>query len=286
MHKWVSRSNLSGMSTRHALTILAVEDLQRALAFYSAAFGWPQVVNVPVYAELALPEGMRLGLYQREGFGRNTGRAPARLPPGEIAPTELYFYPDDLEEAIQRLLAAGARKLSELAARDWGDEAAYFADPEGNVLVLARPLEAGVDGTPAGMRALAERWMKLWESDDLACFDELHAADFVDRSPAGRPADREAFREGIRELRRAFPDFLATETEVLVDAASKKVTVRWSATGTHRGTFLGVAASSRVVRFNGIELIRVERGKIAERWGEWDGLGLLEQLRAPARPDP
>lgn len=272
------------MTTKHALTILAVEDLPRSVAFYSVAFGWPQIVSVPVYAEFALPDGMRFGLYQREGFGRNTGQVPVRMARGELAPTELYFYPESIEEAMPRLVAAGARKLSDLAARDWGDEAAYFADPDGNVLVLARPLATGADDTPASLRAIARRWMRLWETDDLGSFDELHAASFVDRSPADRPADRDAFREGIRELRRAFPDFKATESEVLVDAGGKKVTVRWSATGTHRGPFLGVEGSGRSVRFCGIEIIRIERGKIAERWGEWDGIGLLEQLRGPG-PD-
>lgn len=268
------------MSTRHALTILAVEDLQRSVAFYTTAFAWPQTVDAPVYAEFSLPEGMRLGLYQREGFGRNTGQAPARIGLGELAPTELYLYPDDLDEAIPRLEAAGARKLSDRAARDWGDEAAYFADPDGNVLVLARPLDVAADDSPTRLRELARRWMKLWESDDLSDFDELHASDFVDSSPAGRAADRDAFRDGIRALRRSFPDFNATEGEVLVEAASKKVTVRWRAEGTHRGTFLGVAATGRLVRFQGIEIIRVAAGKIVERWGEWDGIGLLEQLGA------
>lgn len=128
------------MSTRHVLTILAVDDLQRSVAFYTAAFCWPQIVGVPVYVEFALPEGMRLGLYQREGFGRNTGQVPAPVAPGQISSTELYFFPDNLEEAIASLVAAGARKLSDRAVRDWGDEAAYFADPDGNVLVVARPL--------------------------------------------------------------------------------------------------------------------------------------------------
>jgi len=134
------------MPTTHALTIVAVDDLRRSVAFYAAAFDWPQVVDAPVYAEFSLPEGMRLGLYQREGFGRNTGQVPAQIASGELAPTELYFYPEDLDEAIRRLEAAGARTLSDRAARDWGDEAAYFADPDGTVLVLARPLDAAAGG--------------------------------------------------------------------------------------------------------------------------------------------
>jgi 3-methyladenine DNA glycosylase AlkD/predicted enzyme related to lactoylglutathione lyase len=128
-----------GPRARHVLTILAVEDLPRAVAFYGAAFGWPQVEAAPVYAEFALPGGLRLGVYQREAFGRNTGQEPARLAPDELAPTELYFHVDDLEEAIRRLQAAGARTLSARAVRAWGDEAAYLADPDGNVLVVARP---------------------------------------------------------------------------------------------------------------------------------------------------
>jgi catechol 2,3-dioxygenase-like lactoylglutathione lyase family enzyme len=97
-------------------------------------------VDVPVYAEFELPGGMRLGLYQREGFARNTGQAPAATPLGAISGTEVYFYVDDLAAAVARLQAAGAKLLSPVAKRDWGDEAAYFADPDGNVLVVARPM--------------------------------------------------------------------------------------------------------------------------------------------------
>jgi predicted enzyme related to lactoylglutathione lyase len=121
------------------LIILAVQDLARAVRFYRAAFDWPQDVDVPSYAEFALPNQQRLGLYQREAFGLNTGQVPARLPAGALSGVELYFYADDLPTTIRRLEMAGARLLSALAARSWGDEAAYFADLDGNVLVIARP---------------------------------------------------------------------------------------------------------------------------------------------------
>lgn len=125
---------------QHVLTILAVEDVAESLAFYRCAFDIAPTVATPVYVEFTLPGGQRVGLYDREGFGRNTGQAPAGIPPGELAPTELYFYCDDLEQALERIQRAGARALSPLAPREWGDEAAYFADPSGNVVVLARPI--------------------------------------------------------------------------------------------------------------------------------------------------
>jgi predicted enzyme related to lactoylglutathione lyase len=129
------------MATRHVLTILAVRDLSRASAFYTQAFGWPQTVSAPVYVEFGLPGGLRLGLYAREAFARNTGEAAGRPIAGELTCTELYLHTDDLDDAIARLGSAGARALSPRAVRDWGDEAAYFADPDGNVVVVARPLE-------------------------------------------------------------------------------------------------------------------------------------------------
>ena len=125
-------------AVRHVLTILAVEHLQVSVAFYHAAFGWDVEVETPVYVELRLPGEQRIGLYQREGFGRNTGQVPAKIPAGELAPCELYFFTDDLDAALARVKTAGARELSPLSVRPWGDEAAYFADPTGNVLVLAR----------------------------------------------------------------------------------------------------------------------------------------------------
>ena len=97
-------------------------------------------VDTAVYAEFALPAGMRFGVYERIGFARNTGQVPVKTPGGEISATEIYFYVDELSSAIERLKNAGARELSPLAERSWGDAAAYFADPDGNVLVLARPV--------------------------------------------------------------------------------------------------------------------------------------------------
>jgi predicted enzyme related to lactoylglutathione lyase len=120
------------------IVILAVDDLPRALAFYRSAFGWPTDIETSVYAEFRLPAGMRFGLYQRAAFARNVGVTPRQTPAGALASTELYLFPADLEASVERLMAAGARPLSAIARRDWGDEVAYFADPDGNVVAVAR----------------------------------------------------------------------------------------------------------------------------------------------------
>jgi catechol 2,3-dioxygenase-like lactoylglutathione lyase family enzyme len=129
-----------GTDAQLVLIILAVTDVDRSAAFYRQAFGWSQHVDEPVYAELELPGGMRLGLYERHGFGRNTGEVPTPVPKGAITGSELYVRVSDLAIAMRRLEDAGARALSPRAARPWGDEAAYYADPDGNVVVVATPL--------------------------------------------------------------------------------------------------------------------------------------------------
>ncbi len=125
-------------AARLSLVILAVYELSRARRFYVEAFGWAETIATPVYVEFALPDGMRLGLYLREGFSRNTGAPVSARAPHHTTATELYLAVDDLDASVARLGGLGARCLSPAAERPWGDRAAYFEDPEGNVLVVAR----------------------------------------------------------------------------------------------------------------------------------------------------
>lgn len=123
----------------HVLTILAVEDLDRSRRFYTSLLGWAVGVETPVYVELAHRGGMRLGLYRREGFGANVGRTPIAVAGGDLHAAELYFHSESPSEVVSRALAAGGRLLSALAPRDWGDDVAYVADPDGHVVALACP---------------------------------------------------------------------------------------------------------------------------------------------------
>ncbi len=141
--------------------------------------------------------------------------------------------------------------------------------------------------TRRDLAAIARRWIEeVWRPNDAPPFEELHAPGFRDRgAPSGRGTDRDAYAASIAELFAAFPDFIASVDDLVVDPEAGSVGVRWSASGTHRGVFEGIAPSGRTVAFRGIEIIRVRDGRIVERWGEWDGIDLLRQLRgaAPAR---
>ena len=135
------------------------------------------------------------------------------------------------------------------------------------------------DAAMEGLKAIARRWIEEgWQQGRADMVDELHAPHFVDHDSAGRTSDREGFKEGIIQLYAAFPDFYAEIEDLVVDAGSKKVAVRWVASGTHQGPFMGIPPTGKRIAFRGIEIIRVEGERIVERWGEWNGVALLEQL--------
>jgi predicted ester cyclase len=126
----------------------------------------------------------------------------------------------------------------------------------------------------------AKRWMnEIWTKHDFSNFDILHHEDFQDLSPAGRNSTREEYHKGIEELFAVFPDFSATVEDLVVDEFRGKVSVRWSASAVHQGKFLGIKPTYQTIFFQGIEIIAIDQqGFITERWGEWDGLSLLQQL--------
>jgi predicted enzyme related to lactoylglutathione lyase len=121
--------------------IYAVSDLRRSLDFYERAFGWPRNdrIDYANYVELMPPDGGSLGLYEREGFAGTVGMEASDVPADRVAPAYVYVRVEDVEAAASRVEAAGGRPLSPLQRRSWGERAAWFADPDGNVVAVAGP---------------------------------------------------------------------------------------------------------------------------------------------------
>jgi catechol 2,3-dioxygenase-like lactoylglutathione lyase family enzyme len=128
--------------------IFAVGDLARSLEFYERAFGWPrnERIDYTNYVELLPPDGGSVGLFERSEFAQTVGAEPETIPPQGVGPTYLYVRVDDVEATVAQLESAGARALSPLAPRSWGERAAWFADPDGNVVAVGGPVHAATAG--------------------------------------------------------------------------------------------------------------------------------------------
>jgi predicted ester cyclase len=74
----------------------------------------------------------------------------------------------------------------------------------------------------------------------------------------------------------AFPDVEVNIDELV--AQSDKVVVATTTTGTHDAELMGVAPTGRRVSVTGIDLVRIEDGRIVEHRGLTDIVGLMRQL--------
>lgn len=124
--------------------IFAVSDVARSLDFYERAFGWARNdrIDYANYVELLPPDGGSLGLFETGGFAETVGAEPTEVPEGRVAASYLYVRVEDVGAAVARLEAAGGRPLSPTADRSWGETAAWFADPDGNVVAVAQATAA------------------------------------------------------------------------------------------------------------------------------------------------
>lgn len=108
-------------------------------------------------------------------------------------------------------------------------------------------------------------------------FDELVAADSVDHDPApNQGPGPQGYRDMFTELRTAFPD-LHVEVEHLT-ATDDDVAFAYTITGTNDGAFQGNGATGKSIKVRGMQIGRFENGKLVERWGSSDQLGIMTQL--------
>src|SRR4029077_11246869 len=104
------------------------------------------------------------------------------------------------------------------------------------------PVEAGM--SPQQNKLLIRRYYdELWNRWDFALVDALIAEDFVFRGSLGVSVrGREGFRDYMRTVRRAFPDFHNQIEEMI--AEGDRVVARLTYTGTHQGELFGVAPTA------------------------------------------
>ena len=112
---------------------------------------------------------------------------------------------------------------------------------------------------------------------NIALIDKISAANYVDHTAQpGTPPGVAGEKLWFEMLRRAFPDGHTTIDDIV--AEGDKVVVRATMTGTHKAEFLGIPATGKKIKVSGIDMTRFVNGKSAEHWGQWDTLGMMQQV--------
>ncbi len=128
-------------------------------------------------------------------------------------------------------------------------------------------------------REIAEEYCLLWDvKAPPGLAERLFEKDVVDHNPQpGQTAGIDGIKQIIALYHAVFPDLTLTSEDIVVEG--DRAVLRWSATGTHSGDQLGTPPTNRVVQLTGIDIVRITDGKIAERWGETNGLEMMQQIQ-------
>ncbi len=120
---------------------------------------------------------------------------------------------------------------------------------------------------------------RAWNAHDAEAVAAVFAEDAVirDVAPTEPVRGREAIRERVAGMIAAFPDLELRQLDLVVGADANAD--RWVFSGTHRGEFLGLAATGRRIEVEGATFSRFDAaGLVVEDVNFWDVPSLLAQL--------
>lgn len=118
---------------------------------------------------------------------------------------------------------------------------------------------------------------RLYEADnkkDLSVLDELISPHFYD--PTFELRGPESYKQFETLFFKGFPDWHETILDMV--AEGDKVWVHFTASGTHKGEWLGIAPTGKKITFTAVQTWRIVGGKIVEKNSVTDMLQAFEQL--------
>ncbi|MDQ2843515.1 MAG: ester cyclase [Bryobacteraceae bacterium] len=127
-----------------------------------------------------------------------------------------------------------------------------------------------------------KRFSEAVNSGELQKLGQLVAPGVVEHDPVpGQESTPQGYVWFFERFRTSFPDLNLNVDHMVAD--EHNVAIAYTITGTHKGEFQGVPATGQRIKARGLEICRFEDGKIAERWGSSDVMGIMQQLeRGPA----
>ena len=131
------------MKPRISLLTIGVDDLERAVRFYSDGLGFPTKGIVGTQFEhgavafFDLQNGLKLATWPRASLAHDAG-----LPVSSVSATEFSIGHNVASEAevdavMAKAASAGARIVKPQRRTFWGGYAGYFQDPDGHLWEVA-----------------------------------------------------------------------------------------------------------------------------------------------------
>ena len=130
-------------------------------------------------------------------------------------------------------------------------------------------------------KALVQRFYEeIINQKNLAALNQFVAPNAVNHTvPSGLP---QAPNQFISMHLNAFPDAQVTVEDLLADG--DKVVARVTYHATQHGAFRSISPTGKPITVLGINIFRIENGKMVEHWGLTDRISALRQLGVVPSP--
>src|SRR5215203_326284 len=130
---------------------------------------------------------------------------------------------------------------------------------------------------------LRQVYEAAFHQKNLDALDEVIASDSTDHNlTPEQPPGLEGAKQVFSSFHTAFPDLQVNVEDMISEG--DKVVARLTVRGTHQGEFMGITPTGNQVTFTGIDIVRIADGKVVERWGNFDDLGMMQQLGLIEQP--
>ncbi len=123
--------------------------------------------------------------------------------------------------------------------------------------------------------SLVRDWVELiWNQQQFEWLNQFHPQFFQNE---GQTTSLDDVIQWHRRMRETYPDLHYVIDDIF--ATSDRVAVRWTATGTQRGSLWGIIPpSAKTVSWSGMHMLRVVDRQIVQVWGVSNTLSVLIQL--------
>jgi steroid delta-isomerase-like uncharacterized protein len=140
--------------------------------------------------------------------------------------------------------------------------------------------------SPEELKAKAQRFIEeVWNNHDLSAIEEFIAPEYTITGSQPPVEGPDGYRQFAQAVLAAFPDIHFTVEEFIT--TGDKTVMRWAWQGTHRGTWMGVPATGKVISGTGVSISRMTAaGKALEERMIGDNLAVLVQMGAITLPTP
>lgn len=119
--------------------ILYVADQQKSKDFYSIVLQKKPSLDVQGMTEFTLTENLKLGLMPETGIEKILmDKTPSPASGNGIPRCELYIVLEDIKSIFEIAIEAGAKEISAIEDRDWGDSVGYLSDFDGHIIAFAK----------------------------------------------------------------------------------------------------------------------------------------------------